>query len=214
MSDATYAIISLLTAGTLLTIGVVTPVVVSNVIDSEVQNLVIVTSDTSPSFETLTNGNNSFNAFYFFDYQNPEEIEQGGRPNVTEIGPFVYQFKDYKFEVIFDLDQDTLSYYSQRYSTFQPDKSCEGYTSNSDYRCSPDKDVMLGEDYTVVSVNYALQLLIYQSGNQVVTVPNLGTYNVLDVFQLIIGDGPNCTFLNALGVNAVGSCEAPKVLLV
>ena len=106
-SDTTYAIVSLVTAASLLTVGLVTPQIVDNTIDSEVQSLTVITSLTSPGFDAFAKGNNTFNSYYFFNYNNPEEIAVGGTPDVTEIGPYTYQFKDYKFDVLFDLPHKT-----------------------------------------------------------------------------------------------------------
>ena len=47
--------------------------------------------------------------YYFFHINNPEEILQGGKPNLTEVGPYVYKETRKKQNVV-PLGDDELLY--------------------------------------------------------------------------------------------------------
>jgi lysosome membrane protein 2 len=144
----------------LMTAGLSTPVVIDNYVKSQVDNLVVIDSVDAPGYDTWSNGNGSFASYYLFNYTNPFEIvNSGAKPIVTELGPYTYQLKEHKFEVTFDAEADTIEFYLQRYFLFQPEKSCNAYANNEAACAEEDK---LYHDQTVTTINYALQLLVYQ----------------------------------------------------
>lgn len=65
---------------------------------------------------------------YYFDIQNPEEILQGEKPVVTQVGP--YAFKEYfnKFDISWTDDGDTVTYNTQRYYVFDEERTTSGLT--------------------------------------------------------------------------------------
>ncbi|XP_036777686.1 scavenger receptor class B member 1 isoform X1 [Manis pentadactyla] len=59
---------------------------------------------------------------YFFHVVNPDEIIQGGKPQVQERGPYVYREFRHKRNITFN-DNDTVSFREYRSFQFQPDRS-------------------------------------------------------------------------------------------
>ncbi|XP_046496809.1 scavenger receptor class B member 1 isoform X3 [Equus quagga] len=59
---------------------------------------------------------------YFFHVLNPNEILQGGKPQVQERGPYVYREFRHKSNITFN-DNDTVSFLEYRSFQFQPHKS-------------------------------------------------------------------------------------------
>ncbi|ODN04769.1 Lysosome membrane protein 2 [Orchesella cincta] len=51
-----------------------------------------------------------FQHLYFFNVTNPNEVVQGGKPILQEIGPYVYQQKRRKFDIVFNDQNDTIFY--------------------------------------------------------------------------------------------------------
>ncbi|XP_040843067.1 scavenger receptor class B member 1 isoform X1 [Ochotona curzoniae] len=72
-------------------------------------------------------------SIYFFEVTNPEEVLNGGKPQVRERGPYVYREFRHKENITFN-DNDTVSFLEARSFQFQPDKS-QG--SESDYIVMP-----------------------------------------------------------------------------
>uniref|UniRef100_UPI0040385A08 scavenger receptor class B member 1 isoform X1 n=2 Tax=Callospermophilus lateralis TaxID=76772 RepID=UPI0040385A08 len=70
---------------------------------------------------------------YFFEVLNPEEILQGGKPEVQERGPYVYREFRHKINITFN-NNDTVSFREHRSFQFQPAKS---RGSESDYIVLP-----------------------------------------------------------------------------
>ncbi|XP_020041348.1 scavenger receptor class B member 1 isoform X2 [Castor canadensis] len=70
---------------------------------------------------------------YFFEVVNPDEVLQGGKPQVRERGPYVYREFRYKDNITFN-DNDTVSFVEPRSYQFQPDRS---RGSESDYITLP-----------------------------------------------------------------------------
>ena len=63
---------------------------------------------------------------YYFDIQNPAEVLQGAKPVVTEVGP--YAFREYfnKFDISWSDAGDTVTYNTQRYYVFDPERTDPG----------------------------------------------------------------------------------------
>nr|XP_044631972.1 scavenger receptor class B member 1 isoform X1 [Equus asinus] len=59
---------------------------------------------------------------YFFHVLNPNEVLQGGKPQVQERGPYVYREFRHKSNITFN-DNDTVSFLEYRSFQFQPHKS-------------------------------------------------------------------------------------------
>ncbi|XP_004844031.1 scavenger receptor class B member 1 isoform X1 [Heterocephalus glaber] len=70
---------------------------------------------------------------YFFDVVNPDEVLQGGRPEVRERGPYVYRQFRQKRNISFH-DNDTVSFREHCTFQFQPERS---RGSESDYIVLP-----------------------------------------------------------------------------
>lgn len=61
--------------------------------------------------------------YYLFNVTNPEEILEGKKPNVTEVGPFVYEQKRIKTILGTDDQNDTVSYQQAITYKFNPEQS-------------------------------------------------------------------------------------------
>lgn len=72
-------------------------------------------------------------SIYFFDVVNPQEILDGGVPEVRERGPYVYRQFRHKMNISFN-DNDTVSFREHCIFQFQPEKS---RGSESDYIVLP-----------------------------------------------------------------------------
>jgi hypothetical protein len=65
---------------------------------------------------------------YYFDIQNPDDILIGAKPIVAEIGPFAYNEYYYKFDIEWSDGGDTVTYYNQRFYTFDQSRTGPGLT--------------------------------------------------------------------------------------
>ena len=84
---------------------VITPMIVE---DQAYQTLELV--EGTKGYEVwLEPPNEIYSKYYFFHVNNPEEILQGGKPNLTEVGPYVYKETRKKQNVI-PLGDDELLY--------------------------------------------------------------------------------------------------------
>ncbi|XP_069353220.1 scavenger receptor class B member 1 isoform X8 [Eulemur rufifrons] len=75
---------------------------------------------------------------YFFNVLNPDEVLKGKKPQVQELGPYVYREFRHKTNITFH-DNDTVSFLEYRSYQFQPAKS---RGSESDYVVIPNILVM------------------------------------------------------------------------
>ncbi|CAL8137071.1 unnamed protein product [Orchesella dallaii] len=64
-----------------------------------------------------------FQHLYFFNVTNPQEVTKGGRPILQEIGPYVYQQKRRKYNIVFNEQNDTIFYREKTEIFFRPDLS-------------------------------------------------------------------------------------------
>ena len=48
--------------------------------------------------------------FYFYDYQNPDEVLAGGKPIVKTVGPLTYNYVNTKHNISFDSNGDEIVY--------------------------------------------------------------------------------------------------------
>ena len=48
--------------------------------------------------------------FYLYNYTNPEEVINGGKPNLATIGPLTYTYVNTKHDISWDADGDEIVY--------------------------------------------------------------------------------------------------------
>eukprot|EP00163_Fabomonas_tropica_P020251 TRINITY_DN3567_c0_g1_i1.p1 TRINITY_DN3567_c0_g1~~TRINITY_DN3567_c0_g1_i1.p1 ORF type:complete len:507 (+),score=91.60 TRINITY_DN3567_c0_g1_i1:358-1878(+) len=75
-----------------------------------------------------------YNSFYFFHIENMQEFIQGGKANLTQVGPFVYREYKQRFNITWGevarddnstaMDQ-TIRFYEWRYYTYDAELSCD-----------------------------------------------------------------------------------------
>lgn len=61
--------------------------------------------------------------FYLFNVSNPDEIQQGGKPMLREMGPYTYLVDFEKFDITKNSTRDTVKYKQNRTFYFQEDMS-------------------------------------------------------------------------------------------
>jgi len=61
--------------------------------------------------------------FHFFNVTNVEEVMKGGKPNVEEVGPYVYREKREKADITFNSDNSEVSYKDKIWYHFEPSMS-------------------------------------------------------------------------------------------
>lgn len=64
-----------------------------------------------------------YQSFYLFNITNQDETLNGGRPNVKEIGPFVYRINITKGEIGFNQSQTIVSYLEKKQFHFKANLS-------------------------------------------------------------------------------------------
>ena len=61
--------------------------------------------------------------YWFFNITNPHEVLKGAKPNLDELGPFVYAQTQLRADLEFDYKNDTLAFRQQIYQTFLPEET-------------------------------------------------------------------------------------------
>ena len=95
---------------------------------------------TAGSFEFalwLSPGESTYMRAYAFDIKNSMNILQGGKPEVQEVGPYVYELKTIKDSddsLRWHDSDDTITYRPRKVYVYKPAKSCT--------KCDPDKDIL------------------------------------------------------------------------
>ncbi|CAJ0564854.1 unnamed protein product, partial [Mesorhabditis spiculigera] len=83
-----------------------------------------------------------FWALYIFNITNPEEVVYNGEmPRLAEIGPYVYRETEFKQEIRFMDDGNTVYYRNNKSWFYRPDRSCS-YCRYDDYIIMPNPAFM------------------------------------------------------------------------
>jgi hypothetical protein len=123
-----------------LFVAIIFPLVMYKIIDSGINDSVIIDSTSATSYETwqtntagsgLTDVQINY-IVYFFDLQNPAEVLAGQQPVVVEVGPYAYREYYYKFDISWSDDGDTVTYNNYRYYLFDADNSGPGLTEHDE----------------------------------------------------------------------------------
>jgi hypothetical protein len=125
------AVLSLLL--TCLFIGVIGPLAMNSLIDSEINSELVIDSTSAPAYKVWqTNaegeGTKTKIAFdlYFFNFTNVPELLAGEKPVVVEKGPYAYNEYFYKFDIEWSHGGDQITYNNQRYFVFDQSRTGEG----------------------------------------------------------------------------------------
>jgi hypothetical protein len=63
---------------------------------------------------------------YIFDLQNPDDTLNGSKPIVVERGPYAFRSYYNKFDISWSKSGDTVTYSSQKFYVFNPDRTAPG----------------------------------------------------------------------------------------
>jgi len=69
---------------------------------------------------------------YLYNITNPEEMLNGGKPVVKEIGPFVYSYGWERFNLTWEDDKDLLQYQEWKYWVYEPTLSTQEVNDDTD----------------------------------------------------------------------------------
>ncbi|KAF6024459.1 SCARB2 [Bugula neritina] len=110
-------VIAFLIVGTIILIvgAILTPVFV-DILHNEFKTLLPMSNEsaTLDTWEDPRDSVDMYMKFYFFNLENPTEVAAGGKPHVTQKGPFVYEEIKVKENVTFDTESSTASFVSPR----------------------------------------------------------------------------------------------------
>lgn len=108
---------------------------------------------------------------YFFDIQNPDEILQGAKPIVVEMGPYAYREWYYKFDISWKDDGNKVSYNTWKYYTFDESRTGPGL--------SEDDELMLSYP-SVIGFEYLLGEIpeVYQQMLEVAIIAKINAQEV------------------------------------
>ena len=70
----------------------------------------------------------------FFNVSNPEEVKNGGKPDLKEVGPYAY-LEVRRKENIFEIDTDKIQfgqYYEYHFNQTETDKECDGCSADDE----------------------------------------------------------------------------------
>lgn len=113
-----------------LLIALIFPIIIYKLVDSLIDDEVVIDSFNSPSYsdwQTNINGDIDIHyEVYFFNVQNENEILTGAKPIVVELGPYSFNEYFYKFDIDFSSDGTEVTYNNQKFYTFNPDRSGPG----------------------------------------------------------------------------------------
>nr|CAD7450851.1 unnamed protein product [Timema bartmani]CAD7463671.1 unnamed protein product [Timema tahoe] len=63
-------------------------------------------------------------SIYFFNWTNPHELKQpGAKPKLVEMGPYAFREYHEKVDIVWNDDNNTVSYRQVRWWQFDPDQS-------------------------------------------------------------------------------------------
>jgi hypothetical protein len=128
--------------------------------------------------------------FYIFNVSNaPEVIQRGYKPYVTEVGPYAYLKKSYKYEVIFDHEDFTKLTFKE-YTMLEPSsdpKSCTRMYYRMDRAETSSLDPCVGgvcecrdHEERLTIVNPLFLKMVWEE-----TAPNILAYFSVDVYTVI-----------------------------
>lgn len=117
-------------------------------IDSLIQNKInsqLVLSPTSDRFKQWKSLDVPiYLQFFFFNVENSLEVKNGGKPYVTQKGPYSYKEHRLKENITWNKENGTVSYNERQWFVFDPDTSCNG--------CDPFKDLVTNLNIPVMTL--------------------------------------------------------------
>jgi lysosome membrane protein 2 len=98
-------------------------VVVPNIIDGKIKEEVRIVEGTETWDKWVEAPYPVYLRFFIFNFTNPTAIEDGEKPNLVEIGPYVYRERRVKVDIELDTDTETVAYRQPIDFFFEPELS-------------------------------------------------------------------------------------------
>lgn len=95
---------------------------------------------------------------YFFEVQNMADALNGARPKLMQVGPYAYDEYYVKFDITWTDGGDTVTYGTQKYYLFNPDKTGPGLTE--DDQITLPYATLIGFEYLLSTIPVEAQELI------------------------------------------------------
>lgn len=150
---------------TCLMFAVIVPIVLNSIIDSSINSEVVIDGTNAANYEAWQTNINGPGAdvqigydLYFFDVQNADEILEGAKPVVVEVGPYAFNEFYYKFNIEWSDGGDTVTYNTQRFYIFNAGRTGPGL-SEFDELTLPYPTV-LGFQYLLSKIPYNTSVLV------------------------------------------------------
>uniref|UniRef100_A0A7S2RX12 Uncharacterized protein n=1 Tax=Mucochytrium quahogii TaxID=96639 RepID=A0A7S2RX12_9STRA len=134
-------------------IAIVAPMVLAGLKQNGIVDNVVISSEKVGGFKQFQNksltGDNYLH-FYFFNITNPKGVLRGEKPNLKELGPWVYNAYQLRSDFDWDKENDTLAYREHSYYVFNVNetKRLSGFDSDNVYITTINM-LFLGIPYTV-----------------------------------------------------------------
>eukprot|EP01104_Vermistella_antarctica_P017998 TRINITY_DN6538_c0_g1_i1.p1 TRINITY_DN6538_c0_g1~~TRINITY_DN6538_c0_g1_i1.p1 ORF type:complete len:578 (+),score=110.87 TRINITY_DN6538_c0_g1_i1:159-1892(+) len=128
---AAVGVLILLFAFVLILGGIGWPLAFERISYSGVQQQVILTSDQSEGYDAWVNNTKdgdaaTYMSFWMFNLTNQEEFEQGEKPVLDELGPYVYREWNVYYNVTFLENGTKVEYKTYKYFTYDAELSADG----------------------------------------------------------------------------------------
>lgn len=106
--------------------GIGMPLLVDNFVYKGIESDVIIDSEAADGFDQFRDkrltGDTTIE-FYLFNITNPKGILRGHKPQLEEVGPFVYNTFQYRSDFRWDEDADTVTFREHSYYVFDREKT-------------------------------------------------------------------------------------------
>lgn len=139
----------------LIVLGVVLQKVFPGIMESQLESKLILSSDSPTLGNFVAPPIPIFMQFYFFNVTNPDAILEGEIPKLEQIGPFTYEEKRLKFDLLWEEGDDTVTYKQNKTFFFRPDLS-NGLTEDDNITTINAPMVSLAAKLSSSSISYVL----------------------------------------------------------
>lgn len=114
----------------ILVLGVVVPQLFPSIMSAQLEQKLVLSADSETIENFISPPVPIFMQFYFFNVTNVDEILNGSIAKLDQIGPFTYEEKRMKFDLLWEEHDKTVSYRQNKTFFFRPDLS-NGFTEDT-----------------------------------------------------------------------------------